>query len=226
MKLKVLNSSRCAQPWEAMRGNARERYCESCGKRVHNFAAMTQRQVEALIREKDGQLCARSVYRADGELVTLNEAVQPSLAASLVLAASMACSAGASAQSGPGSSGAHLTGTVLLPNKSDVAAGALVALIADEKTVATAQADEQSRFNIVAPPGRYDILFTRNVFIKTRVPGAELHEGEQSVGEVPLTVNAEGYTTTVGIMVATVKYPASYLFKHPILYLKNLRHQL
>jgi len=35
---------------------------------------MSQRQIEELIREKNGHLCARRVYRADGSLKTMDSA--------------------------------------------------------------------------------------------------------------------------------------------------------
>jgi hypothetical protein len=138
----------------------------------------------------------------------------------------MASGATAIAQSQPDAAMAHLTGTVSLPG--DVRrAGVFVALIADERTVATVQTDETGKFSIVAAPGRYDILITQNVLVRERIPSADLHPGEQSLGAVSLRVNepVEEFVT-LGEVVSVVKYPVSYLFKHPILYLKNLRHQL
>jgi hypothetical protein len=92
LKLKIVDSTPCPQPWSGMQGTERERHCETCNKRVHNFAAMSALQVEQLVREKEGHLCARVTYRSDGSIRTLDGPTQPSVAAGLVLAASLAFS--------------------------------------------------------------------------------------------------------------------------------------
>ena len=55
LKLKILSSSPCTQPWSAMEGNERERHCAACDKQVYDFASMSQRQIEELIREKNAK---------------------------------------------------------------------------------------------------------------------------------------------------------------------------
>jgi hypothetical protein len=212
-----------------MDGTLRERHCERCDKLVYNFAAMTSREIEHLVREKDGHLCARVDRRADGSVVSLDGQSQPSMAAGMVLAASLAfgASAGAQSISEAGRSGkAQLTGTVLVADGSEPAVGTSVLLVSDKETVAQTTADAQGHFLLIADPGRYDIVIWQHVLFRSRIPGADLHAGEQSLQpiRVPRFEQPTEYMTTLGEIAVTYKYPISYLFKHPIRYLKHLPH--
>src|SRR6267142_5668090 len=60
----------CSADWDSMPGSDRVRHCGQCNKNVYNLSEMTRRQAEALIREKEGQLCARLYRRADGTILT------------------------------------------------------------------------------------------------------------------------------------------------------------
>src|SRR5262245_29879001 len=60
----------CPTTWEPMNGDDRVRYCGICEKNVYNFSAMTAAEVEGLVREKEGRLCARFYQRADGTMLT------------------------------------------------------------------------------------------------------------------------------------------------------------
>src|SRR5260370_19852842 len=62
----------CAADWDSMPGSDRVRHCDQCNKNVYNLSEMTRRQAEALLREKEGQLCARLYRRADGTILTSN----------------------------------------------------------------------------------------------------------------------------------------------------------
>jgi hypothetical protein len=99
LRLKVLSSAPCPQPWDSMQGNHRERHCASCDRNVHNFAAMTAREIEDLVRNQEGRLCARVTYRHDGSIRTIDNPSQPSVAAGMVLAASLALAMPATAES-------------------------------------------------------------------------------------------------------------------------------
>lgn len=72
----------CEESWEAMRGDARSRHCEACGKDVLNLAAMSRREVERVaLRVAAGDaVCGRVTRRMDGELVTLPDAPAPRFA--------------------------------------------------------------------------------------------------------------------------------------------------
>jgi len=77
--LPVLDDVRIASPcgarWDDMVGDERVRFCGSCEKNVYNLSAMTRAAAEALLREKEGSLCARVYRRADGTVITADCAV-------------------------------------------------------------------------------------------------------------------------------------------------------
>jgi hypothetical protein len=63
-------ASPCRASWEAMTGDDKARFCQSCHKNVFNISLMTREEAETLIREKEGNLCVRFARRADGTIVT------------------------------------------------------------------------------------------------------------------------------------------------------------
>lgn len=63
-------ASPCHARWGHMVGDERARFCRACSKHVYNLSAMTAEAATALIREKEGQLCARFYQRADGTVLT------------------------------------------------------------------------------------------------------------------------------------------------------------
>lgn len=103
---RVRIASPCPANCQTMTGDDRVRYCPECKLNVYNFSAMTSGEVERLIAEREGRLCARVYRRADGTILTKNCPVgfravlwRPSRVASVALAALIAlCSA--AAQSG------------------------------------------------------------------------------------------------------------------------------
>jgi hypothetical protein len=72
--LTVLNDLRIASPcpasWDAMRGDDRVRFCDSCSKHVYNVSGLTADAAVALIRESEGHLCMRLYRRKDGTVLT------------------------------------------------------------------------------------------------------------------------------------------------------------
>jgi hypothetical protein len=76
-----------------MNGGSRERHCQLCDKQVHNFAAMTAREIEKLVLKSEGKLCARITRREDCSLVTLETQPRVSIAAQVAVSASLALSA-------------------------------------------------------------------------------------------------------------------------------------
>ena len=59
----------CPAAWEQMRGDGRRRFCDSCGKHVHNAEAMTRAQVETLLAEHHGTgVCMQLHPREDGTI--------------------------------------------------------------------------------------------------------------------------------------------------------------
>lgn len=78
-KLPILDNIRVATPcsadWNEMVGNDRIRHCGKCDKDVFNLSQMTREDAEALLQEKQGNLCARYYQRADGTILTSDCAV-------------------------------------------------------------------------------------------------------------------------------------------------------
>jgi hypothetical protein len=71
LSLDVIDVARpCPADWNAMRGDDRSRYCDHCQKHVYDLSAMTREAAEALITEKEGNLCGRFYRRVDGTVIT------------------------------------------------------------------------------------------------------------------------------------------------------------
>lgn len=60
----------CRADWSKMEGDDKSRFCQTCAKSVYNLSAMTTPEAQALIAEKEGNLCARIYRRADGTVIT------------------------------------------------------------------------------------------------------------------------------------------------------------
>ena len=69
MLAKIKIASPCSVSWETMAGDDRVRSCGSCQKNIYDFSAMTAAEVEALLLEKEGRLCARFYRRTDGTIL-------------------------------------------------------------------------------------------------------------------------------------------------------------
>jgi hypothetical protein len=67
---RVRVASPCTADWEQMVGDDRVRFCSQCNLNVYNLAAMTRREAENLIADREGRLCARLYRRADGKVLT------------------------------------------------------------------------------------------------------------------------------------------------------------
>lgn len=60
----------CFVDWNSMVGDERVRFCGECQKQVYNLSNMNADEAEALVREREGDLCARLYRRADGTVLT------------------------------------------------------------------------------------------------------------------------------------------------------------
>jgi hypothetical protein len=217
-----------------MEGGSRERHCQLCDKQVHNFAAMTPREIERLVLKSDGKLCARITRRDDGSLVTLEAQPRVSVAARVAVSASLALSAaGAMGQTTEQQStpeNAVLTGTVLKPDGSSPWPEVAISLRTPNGVVANTQSDQFGHFRIATRPGVYDVVVRHYVFFGTRIPATTLHEGEQDLGTLRLVygmVRDDGTrmdTTTMGTVAITINRGRA--FRHPWAYLKHLARKL
>jgi hypothetical protein len=189
---------------------------------------MTNRQIESLVTEPKGGLCAMITRRADGSLVTLGAGPKSHFGANVIASASIALSslaAAAQSPSGHYNEQAVLTGTVLVPDGSKPAEGALVELRQQEDTVASTKTDAQGKFHIAAEPGNYQIRIKQNALFGDDVHDATLHAGDQSLS--PIRTHLDPYENgqqfvTMGVVVSVVKYSPSYAFRHPWQYPKYL----
>lgn len=60
----------CHASWDNMSGGDTTRFCQTCRKNVYNLSKMSRAEAEALVRDKEGNLCVRFYRRADGTLLT------------------------------------------------------------------------------------------------------------------------------------------------------------
>jgi len=67
----------CPADWQSMAGDERTRFCEGCGRHVHNLSAMTAGEAERLVCEAAGRLCVRYTVAADGAVQTIGYRPQP-----------------------------------------------------------------------------------------------------------------------------------------------------
>jgi hypothetical protein len=71
LRLETLTvASPCSANWAEMTGDDRARYCGKCEKNVYNLSAMSAPEAEALLRQKEGDVCVRFFQRADGTVMT------------------------------------------------------------------------------------------------------------------------------------------------------------
>jgi hypothetical protein len=72
-RLPILDNIRVATPcsadWDQMTGDERARLCAQCNRDVYNISGLTRDEAEALIIEKEGELCVRYFQRADGTIL-------------------------------------------------------------------------------------------------------------------------------------------------------------
>ena len=68
--MKFTVASPCSESWEAMSGDDRERFCRRCNLTVHNFAAMSDDEVESFMANASGRVCGRFFQRSDGTVLT------------------------------------------------------------------------------------------------------------------------------------------------------------
>jgi hypothetical protein len=63
-------ASPCKRDWSKMSGDDRVRSCADCKLNVYNLSAMTEDELAALVKEKEGRLCVRFFSRPDGTVLT------------------------------------------------------------------------------------------------------------------------------------------------------------
>lgn len=231
-KLEILTP--CHQSWQSMFGDSTQRHCACCNKQVHNLVAMTPLQIEELIHNSGGHLCARITRNALGELVTVPEPSPVRLKAAL-LATAMATAIPAVAQSSNATS-AIVTGKILDPQTAAPSVGAQVLFIQDSNQIYETQTDSNGKFHAEVLPGTYDIVMRKNAMFGQRVTAVQLHPGEQSFAPIQATFNfghlglvnkSEGDTATIGEVVSMISgMSLRYAVRHPMSYLAMMKRRV
>jgi hypothetical protein len=225
----------CRESWQGMSGGVTERYCLSCKKNVHNLASMSTHGILKVLAESDGPLCARITRRADGSIVTADPPQRGGLASRVAgVLVGAALSAGAAAAQGPAeqSGTAIVSGTVHNPPGKGLTAAPEILFIEDGKLIQQVTANSDGSWKAEVGPGTYDVVIRTGPMFGERINAVTLHAGEQSFaplnerfdfGRLGLEDYAE-QTVLMGAVASIGKYPVSYLFKHPLRYMKNLHH--
>jgi len=222
----------CTESWTAMQGSQRERHCQSCDKQVHNFAAMTSREIAELVAKTGGKLCARITQSVDGSLITLDSRPRTSIAAQIAVSATLAIgAAGCAAQSTvePLDSQAVLNGKVLNPDGSGPLGDAIITLRTDGMVRAETRSNAAGEFEVFVRPGRYDVEIRKDL-ASIQFHSVSLEEGQQSIPPTSpastVTVTAESFVIMGDIGVFQTHFSFAYILRHPIQYGKYLAHKL
>lgn len=72
MKHEIRIASPCSADWTRMVGDERVRYCPECKLNVYNFSEMSDSDIEKIVANRDGRLCARFYQRSDGTMLSRN----------------------------------------------------------------------------------------------------------------------------------------------------------
>jgi Carboxypeptidase regulatory-like domain len=63
-------ASPCSVGWENMTGDERVRFCDQCNLHVYNISELTGAEINSLVANSEGRICARLYRRADGTVLT------------------------------------------------------------------------------------------------------------------------------------------------------------
>lgn len=63
----------CSESWDRMQGDERRRFCEKCGLHVHNLSAMSARQRDRFVRNREAKDCVAYVAVADSRILVPDE---------------------------------------------------------------------------------------------------------------------------------------------------------
>jgi hypothetical protein len=242
----------CHQSWQQMSGSSAQRHCASCDKSVHDFAALTPRQIKRLVDESNGHLCARITRREDGSLVTQRDRTFQPNPAMLALSATLTVIPGtafaqsvpavqlqdqqlASASPGPGIQFPSIGG-VITDSQGALVVGANVELSLHQEVILSTKSDEAGHFAFNVPAGDYDLKVTAQGFNPVSESLSVMDSG-LSIGQITLKpgtqvsvqVNASSTVsfTTIGVLSATYNHwyqRLDYRLRHPIAYAKYKLH--
>ena len=201
----------CHEEWEAMTGDVRVRHCASCDKDVHNTAALTPQQIEALLCGPGPLPCLRIAHHADGSMLVAEESRAHTpygvLAGVAMTALVSISSAVAAAQSSGGRvimgtrplARSVYTGQVLGPNgkPEQHVHVTLTRSVNGKRERIEAESDAQGGFRLQATPGEWQLEAEGpNRWFTAAEQPVTLHAGEQTAAK---PVRLEYITVTAGI---------------------------
>jgi carboxypeptidase family protein len=208
MKQDVRIASPCTADWDGMAGDDRARYCPQCQRVVYNFSALSKAEVERVVTEREGRLCARFYQRADGTMLTndcpatVRAVVQrvsrlTSAALAAVMSASPAMTAPRSLARGPALLQMQPTKAAAILEVEDVAGGRVrdagVTLI-DEKTGKTIETrtDGTGQLRLAdLPRGSYEVTIRGNGFRTLTQSHVALPAGEPLKFQIQVAIMGE-----------------------------------
>jgi len=202
--------SPCTQDWASMQGNDKMRFCDHCVKNVHNFSAMTRKDVRKLIARSNGSICVRYVRRPDGRIDTLKRQLhqitrQAGLAAG-VLGASLSVSTLAYGQTNTAEPQVDPAASELLVKQNGASTGTISGVITDQNGAVITFAivtlfNETGSFYQSVPTnaeGYYEFKNVPEDKYKLKVDASGFESKELS----EITITAEGVSQVVQLSVS------------------------
>jgi len=181
----------CSIGWSSMQGSDATRLCAVCEREVHDVAAMTRAEAEALLNDRDARICVRLTRGIDGEVVTADRppAVPQARHWTNLSAAAFAAFFGMAPAT------TRLSGTVFDQTCEGLPGAAVVAVNEATGKEFTTESDPKGRYKLSLPSGTY--LFGVDI------PGFRGYTVESlEVGSAPMKVNALLTLPTIGEVVS------------------------
>ncbi len=123
---------------------------------------------------------------------------------------------------------AVVIGRLLRPDGSRVDSG-LISFVREGYSGPLFVADDRGRFEIDVEPGVYDVYVQTGSEQAERMGAVELHAGVQSFGDVRTRAGQPGFAaeteTTMGNVIAIVSWDWKMKLRHPVLYVRSVRHR-
>ncbi|MEO7538907.1 MAG: ankyrin repeat domain-containing protein, partial [Pyrinomonadaceae bacterium] len=242
-KKTVLDSLRVADPctedWDRMTGNAKVRFCSHCSKNVNNISEMTPKEAIRMARRSNGNICIR--YKYDPVTKTpifgnrLHQIARSPLAASGVMAASLALSTVTFAQGDSKADGlktvvanervvgessdknkeadrvdavGSISGTIVDSNGAVIPNVNLRLFNEKGETIRTAMSDEEGVYMFKdIPVGAYSIKVDRIAgFGEAEAANVYVTDGRDTLAAIPLSPESVVGVEVGGVMVSVVEY--------------------
>jgi hypothetical protein len=185
-------ASPCSADWEQMEGTDRVRFCGECKKNVFNLSAMTRRDAEALIKEKNGDMCARLYRRADGTVLTEDCPVGFSVKVTQVRRKIGWVVAGAlSFASAFAQDSASLSGKVVDVTGASIPRAKIVLVDPKTKKSSEAMTDQAGKFSVGAlPAGSYTVNVTVPGFKEFQKTGTVIAASHETTLDITMQISA------------------------------------